>query len=175
MHVGWPALTIADWCSLTVSVASLGIAIASTFIAKRSLTEAKLAREQGKGIAARAHDDWAQQKWFDLYFKVDQAYNALEQFQTKYLGCNPATLFPEQAKDYNQLMHIIREAHTMADVFPKNAAIDALFASTTFSNFWGDVLPKERLKSLADALELLREKALMDKSVLVRKTLTDQK
>jgi hypothetical protein len=72
MHVGWPTLTIADWCSLTVSVASLGIAIASTFIAKRSLTEAKLAREQGKEIADRAHDDWAQQKWFDLYFKVDQ-------------------------------------------------------------------------------------------------------
>jgi hypothetical protein len=164
-------LTIADWCSLTVSVASLITAIASTFIAKRSLTEAALAREQGKEIADRAHDDWAQQKWFDLYFKVDQAYNALEYFQTEYHGSNPAVQSKEQIKDYNQLMHVMREAHTMALVFPKNPTIDALFASTVFSNFWADALQEERLKDLFEALDLLRQKALMDPSVLVRKTL----
>lgn len=174
MHVVWPALTIADWCSLTVSVASLGIAIASTYIAKRSLTEAKLAREDAKEIADRAHDDWAQQKWFDLYFKADQAYNALEQFQTENHGCNTVIQSEEQLAGYNQLMHIMREAQTMAVVFPENPAIDALFASTKFSGFWGNALLKDRLTSLSDALELLRQKALMDPSVLVRKTLSDQ-
>jgi hypothetical protein len=152
--------------SLWVSIASLVIAIAATFIAWASLAESKLMTEQGKQTAARAHADWAQQKWFDLYFKADQAFNALEHFQTENQGCNTAALFPEQKEKYNQLIHIIREAHTMAVVFPKSAAIDALFASTKFSNFWGDVLPKERLKSLGDALELLRQKALMDQSVL---------
>jgi hypothetical protein len=160
-------VTIVDWCSLVISGASLVTAIASTFIAKGCLTEAELARKQGQQTADRAHADWAQQKWFDLYFKVDQAYNALERFQTANHGCNTATLFPEQAKEYNQLMHIIREAHTMAVVFPKNAAIDALFTSTKISNFWSDVLPKERLQSLSDALELLRQKALVDQSVLL--------
>jgi hypothetical protein len=108
---------------------------------------------------------WAQQKWFDLYFKADQAYNALERYQTVYQGSNPAMHSTGQMQDYNQLMHIFREAHTMAVVFPRNAATDALFANTKFSNF-DDAMSKERLKALADALELLREKALVNKSVL---------
>ena len=71
----------------------------------------------------------------------------------------------EQQRDHSQLMHSVREAHTMPVVFPKNVATDALFASTQFSNP-NDAFSKERLKALLDALELLRQRALVNKSVL---------
>jgi hypothetical protein len=118
-----------------------------------------------KQAVEQARLSWAQQKWFDLYFKADQAYNALEHYQTAYQGCNPAAPSAAQMNDHNQVMYLIREAYTMAVVFPKNEAIDALFANTNFSNPV-DALSKDRLKSLGDALELLRQRALVNKSVL---------
>ena len=100
-----------------------------------------------------------------LYFKADQAYNALDEYQALYKGCNPAICSPEQEKDHNELMDIFREACTMAAVFPKNPAIDALYDSVKFTNVT-DALSKERLKALSDALELLRQNALINVDVL---------
>jgi|HubBroStandDraft_6_1064221.scaffolds.fasta_scaffold00063_23 hypothetical protein len=110
-----------------------------------------------KQSVERARIDWAKQKWFDLYFKADQAYNALDEYQALYKGCNPAICSPEQEEDHNKLMNIFREACTMAAVFPVNAGTDALFKSVKFTNV-NDALSKERLKALSGALELLRQK-----------------
>jgi hypothetical protein len=118
-----------------------------------------------KQSVERARIDWARQKWFDLYFKADQAYNALEEYQALYQGCNPAICSPEQEKDHNKLMDIFREACTMAVVFPKNPAIDSFCDSVKFTNV-SDALSKERLEELSDALELLRQKALINRGVL---------
>ena len=70
-----------------------------------------------------------------------------------------------QMQDFNRLMHLFREVHTMALVFPKSEVTDALFASTQFNNII-EALSRDKLKVLMDALELLRQKALVDKDVL---------
>jgi hypothetical protein len=62
-------------------------------------------------------------------------------------------------------MHTFREACTMAAVFPKNPAIDTFFETVNFTNV-NDPLSKERLKALFNALELLRQKALVNSDVL---------
>lgn len=53
----------------------------------------------------------------------------------------------------------------MASVFPKNPAIDAFFHTVHFTSV-SDALSKERLKTLSDALELLRQRALVNNDVL---------
>lgn len=137
---------------------ALAIALWTLKVTQESLDFSRKALDQSRA-------NWAQQKWFDLYFKADQAYNALERYQTAYRGSNPAMPSPAQTNAHNQVMYLIREAYTMAVVFPKNEAIDALFASTNFSNPVY-ALSEERLKSLSDALELLRQKALVNNGVL---------
>jgi hypothetical protein len=126
-----------------------------------------------KQAVEHARMDWAQQKWFDLYFKADQAYNALEEYQALYQNCNPAICSAEQESDRNKLMDIFREACTMAAVFPKNSAIDALFQSVNFTNF-NDALSKDKLKALSDALELLRQNALINRDVLDIEAVTNK-
>jgi hypothetical protein len=118
-----------------------------------------------KQSVERARIDWAKEKWFDLYFKADQAYNALDEYQALHQGCNPAVCSPEQERDHNKLMDMFREACTMAAVFPKNPATDALFKSVNFTSV-NDALSKERLKVLSDALDLLRQNALVNSDVL---------
>ncbi len=128
----------------------------------------KLARDSlaiARKTVEHARMDWAQEKWFDLYLKAGRAYNGLEHYQAQYQGSSPLPQSPEQVRDLNQLMRLFYEAHTMALVFPKNAATEALFLSTRFKNA-ADVLSKEKTKALLDALELLRQKALVDRSVL---------
>lgn len=148
--IAFIALLVA-WWTLKLTRDSLKIAGDTLTITKQSVELARI--------------DWAKQKWFDLYFKADQAYNALEEYQALYRGCNPGICTLEQQKDHNKLMDILREACTMAAVFPKNRAIDALFQCINFTSVI-DALSKERLKTLSDALELLRQKALVDKDVL---------
>lgn len=154
------------------SLASLAVSIASAFIAKSALVQAKLAvEEQRRSVQEQklaneqAHADWAQRKWFDLYFKADQACNSLERFQATYEKANPATPSLEQMKDHNAIMYIFREVITMATVFPKNPVLDELFAAMDFK-IPGSALSKDRLKSLASALESLRQKALVNRRVL---------
>ncbi len=143
---------------ITLAFAALGIACWTLKVTIDSLRITKQSVE-------RARIDWARQKWFDLYFKADQAYNSLDEYQALYQYCNPAICSPEQERDRNKLMDIFREACTMAAVFPKNHAIDAFFECVRFSNV-NDALSKQRLKSLADALEQLRQKALVHKDIL---------
>jgi len=142
---------ILAFAALVIAVWTLKVTLDSLKVTKESIERARM--------------DWAKQKWFDLYFKADQAYNALEEYQALYQSCNPAICSPQQEKDHNRLMDIFREACTMAAVFPKNQAIDTLFKSVNFTTVT-DALSKDRLKILSDALELLRQKAFINADVL---------
>jgi hypothetical protein len=63
-------------------------------------------------------------------------------------------------------MFAMRTVNRMAVVFPKNSAIDGLFNSTAvFANPEG-ALSKDRLKQLLNAVEEIRQNALVDPTVL---------
>jgi hypothetical protein len=64
-----------------VAVASLAIAIASFVASCISAVIAGQSRNDAERIAERAHDEWAQQKWFDLYFATNSAYDAMDKLQ----------------------------------------------------------------------------------------------
>jgi len=154
------------------SLTSLAVSIASAFIAKSALEQAKLAvQEQTRSVQEQklaneqAHGDWAQRKWFDLYFKVEQACNALENYQAIYQHGNPATPSAQQYIDAKRVTFLFREAGAMALVFPKNEVVDKLLETVKFSSVT-DMAQPMRLKAISDALEMLRQKALVDRRVL---------
>ena len=70
-----------DWTMLRLSIASLVVAVVSFAAALISAAIANWSRKDAKSIAERAHDEWAQQKWFDLYFSTNSAYDAMEKLQ----------------------------------------------------------------------------------------------
>lgn len=148
-----------------VSIASLLISIGSLVIAGSSLRQAKLAIQEQKQGNAQTHMDWAQRKWYDLYFKAEQARTALEEYQAAYGLANLATPSVQQMRDHNRIMSMFRELIAIGTVFPKNPALDELFGTMDFS-IPSSALSKERLTALADAIELLRQKALVNKRVL---------
>ena len=161
-----------DWTTLSLSIASLVVAIASFVASLASAAIANSARKDAKSIADRAHDEWAQQKWFDLYFSTNSAYDAMDKLQAdcvfqgnrliSFRGGN----YPDRA---DEVIRLFREIQAMAMVFPKCAAIDMLCAATSgFANDHGDLLSKKRLKKLMDAMNEIREKALVNASVFER-------
>ena len=160
-----------EWTTF-VSIASLVVAIASLIASLVSAAIANGARKDAGRIAERAHDEWAQQKWFDLYFSTNSAYDAMEKLQAdsvvqkcgiiNILGGN----YPDRA---NEVIRLFREIQAMAMVFPKCTAIDMLCAATSgFVDDPSEMLSKQRLKNLMDAMNEIREKALVDASVLTR-------
>jgi hypothetical protein len=70
-----------DWMTLRLSIASLVVAIVSFVSSLVSAAIANRSMKDAKRIADRAHDEWAQQKWFDLYFSANSAYDAMEKLQ----------------------------------------------------------------------------------------------
>lgn len=168
------SLTLSDWvavANLVVAVVAILVAIRALSVARQTMKDAQHMMKASEEVWNQQKEDWRQQKWFDLYFKADQAYNAWEHYQTVYQDFNPDELSEEQQKQHNHLMHVIRELHTMVGVFPKNNATDALVVSTQFGgdpySHLAELLSKDRLNALLDALELLREKALVNENVLV--------
>jgi hypothetical protein len=130
------------------------------------------ARKDAGRIAERAHDEWAQQKWFDLYFSTNSAYDAMEKLQADSFVQKNGTInihggsYPDR---YNEVINLFRAIQAMAMVFPRCAAIDTLCAATSgFVDDPREMLKKQRLKNLMDAMNDIREKALVDSSVLVR-------
>jgi hypothetical protein len=145
-----------DSISLAVAIASLLAAGAAAWVARSSLSQAKQ-------VADRDKKDWKQRKWFDLYFKAGEAYDALDRFQTMYpSGWNTV----EFERDWNDLIRTVRSVHTMALVFPKNPAIDAFLSATGEFKDPKEALSKDRLAKIFDAVEGLRQNALVDPSVL---------
>jgi hypothetical protein len=159
-----------DSISLQVSIASLAVAGASLLISVAATWIAASSLSQAKRVANRDLTDWRQRKWFDLYFKADEAYDALEAFQIKYQDGVPTSDEEQWARfsnDWNELMDLFRRVHSMAVVFPKNAVIDGLLlSSAVFSNV-GEGLSKERLKRVFHSVQNMRDQALiMDSAIL---------
>ncbi len=162
-----------DWTILRLSIASLVVAIVSFAAALTSAAIANWSRKDAKRIAERAHDEWAQQKWFDLYFSTNSAYDAMEKLQAdcnvqngRLISIRGGGNYPDRA---NEVIRLFREIQAMAMVFPRCTAIDMLCAATSgFVDDQEGMLDKQRLKNLMNAMNDIREKALVDASVLTR-------
>ena len=152
---------------LWVAVSSLAVATAALFVAVAANQIAKSSLSLAKQVADRDQRDWRQRKWFDLYFKTNQAYDSLERFQALYevMPLDSSGL-EECRRDWNTLMFLIRELHAMAVVFPKNAAIDELFASTAVFKNPEEALSKARLEKIGKATDAIRQQALVEPAVL---------
>jgi hypothetical protein len=155
-----------------VSIASLSVALASFVASLVSVAIAKGARKDAESIAEHAHDEWAQQKWFDLYFSANSVYDAMEKLQADSTVQKSGTIninggnYPDRA---NEVIRLFREIQAMAMVFPRCTAIDALCAATSgFVDDPNEMLSKQRLDALMNAMNGIREKALVDASVLAR-------
>ena len=150
----------ADSISLAVSIASLLAAVAATWIAQSSLSQAKR-------VADRDQKDWKQRKWFDLYFKADEAYDALERFQALYPSTSsPGWGTPDWQRESHSLMRVMRTLHRIAVVFPPNPAIQALFDATAVFKSMDEATSKARLSKILDAVEGIRQNASVETTVL---------
>jgi len=149
-------LSALDW----VAISALFIAVWSFVIARKTLKDAE--------------EFWKQQKWFDLYAKADEAYDTFDKYRSKYKGLNRPEFLVDHAANWNELMFLIRRVHSMAMVFPKHNAIDKLVTATTF-NTPEDAFQDERLKLLFDAVQDMREMAVLDPSILEIRKRTRQR
>ena len=68
--------------------------------------------------------------------------------------------------DWNKLIFMLREVHSMAVVFPKAPELNALFTATAVFKENVEASSKDRLKAVFDAVEGLRTKARVDPTVL---------
>lgn len=143
--------------SLCVAIASFLASVAAALIARSSLSQAKQ-------VADRDRRDWKQRKWFDLYFKANEVHDSLDRFQTLYDDATPCTA--EFQKDWNNLMFLIRQVHAMALVFPRNLATDELLSCTAAFKDRAEALSKSRLAKVFNAVEGVRQRALVDPTVL---------
>jgi len=158
-------LPLRDFLSLWIGAASFMVALASLFGAMAAYRVAKSALSQAILVAEREQRDWRQRKWFDLYFKTNEAYDALERFKVMYESSLSQAWNAQQAIDWNNVMELFREAGAMAVVFPKNDAIDKLFAAVKLTNPQ-EAISKGRLNQIQDAMEAIRQKALVEPTVL---------
>lgn len=99
-----------------------------------------------------------------MYLEAERFSNLIEHFQTVFDRPLQTREFETHAND---VAYAGRHMLTHAGVFPQNAAIDAVFGCI---RKWPlspqNLLSKQMLAEYADAIELLREKALVDPSIL---------
>ena len=145
--------------SILLSVASLLLSLAATFIARSSLSQARQ-------VADREKRDWKQRKWYDLYFQLSETYDFFDWFQTEYKSTNPASWGDQEIRDWNRLMNLFRKVHTTAMVFPPNPVIDKLVLATAVFSDKLEALSDNRLKSVLDVMDDVRMEALVDPGVL---------
>ncbi len=146
--------------TLAVTIASLAVSVVAVLVAKSSLSQAKQ-------VADRDQKDWKQRKWFDVYFKADEAYDALDRFQVLYPSPSSAGWnTPEWERESHDLMRIMRTVNRIALVFPQNPEIKALFDATAAFKNMAEATSKARLNRIGDAVEGLRQRSLLDPSIL---------
>jgi hypothetical protein len=145
--------------STLLSVASLLLSLAATFIAGSSLSQARR-------VANRDRQDWRQRRWFDLYFQLSETYDFFDWFQTEYKSTNPSSWGDIEIRDWNRLMNLFRRVHTTAMVFPPNPVIDKLVLATAVFSDQQESLSDNRLKSVLDVMDDVRMEALVDRGVL---------
>lgn len=164
--VSLASVALSLW-AIFIARSSLGTAEASLRVAENTLQQGEEALRQAERVADRERRDWKQRKWFDLYFKANEIYDQLDHFQAKH-SSKPASAWgaPELQNEFANLLLEVRRLHSMAAVFPKDPAVDALFKSTVAFHGLNEVFMHDRLRPIADAVEGLRQKALVDTSVL---------
>jgi hypothetical protein len=145
--------------SILLSVASLLLSLAATFIAGSSLSQARQ-------VADRDKRDWKQRKWYDLYFQLSETYDFFDWFQTEYKSTNPDFWGDTEVRDWNRLMSLFRKVHTTAMVFPPNPVIDKLVLATAVFSDKLEALSDNRLKNVLDVMDDVRMEALVDRGVL---------
>jgi hypothetical protein len=191
LHIAEVSLAVAflsGVASVILSSMSLKAARSANQISEKSLNEAKTARDlsaeslnqaktstelaaeslrQTKEIADRELADWRQSKWFDLYFRASEMRDTLEHFQKIHLRNAEYWDSEPLASDYNRFIFLNRKCQTMVAVFPKNPAIDKLAAAAAAFRDREEVFSTERLKLIQDAVEGIRELALLHPTVLL--------
>lgn len=148
-------MSLSDWVAVTnlvVAVVALVVSGVAMYIALRTMNDAE--------------EDWKQRKWYDLYFAAAQPYDLLDQFRKVYPR-NVGTL--EKNRAWNDAMMSLRQSHALATAFPKTDVIDAFFSASDFSNP-DYAFDDERMRKLGDAVEGLRQKALLKPIVLEQRT-----
>ncbi len=162
--------------SLLVAVASCIASIAAAVYAKLSVSKAddaiaEAARssdqslDQAQRVARREHDEWAQRKWFELYSKAAEVLDALDYFRHKYPNAEYKRGTEERARDWSAMMLKVRATGRMAFVFPKHPAVIGFTDACRFRDS-GNALTDEYYQEMFQAVEALREKALINFSVL---------
>jgi hypothetical protein len=152
--------------ALIVSIASLLAAFASVYIAQQSEVVSQQSLDQAQKVSDRDQENWRQRTWFDLYLKASEAYDFFDMFQAKYKSGHSFHVNVENPSDWNHLMALMRQTHAMAAVFPKNNVIDELFASTAVFKNQSEALSPERLTKIFNAVQNLRDQALLHVNVL---------
>ena len=142
--------------SLVVALASLAVAVVATRIAKSSLTCTRQ-------IADRDERIWAQRQWFDLLLKAEHARNLWERIQSVYEGPLRTSEFE---RDSHDLILAMRETLTYASVIPVNPAVDAFFNCVVKFKQGEGMFSQELLSEMINAVDGLRERALVHPSVL---------
>ncbi len=121
---------------------------------------------QAKQVAERDRRDREQGRWFNLYFNASKFYDFLDRFQKQYATLPEPLLSNREArKDFDELMFLIRRVHSVAAVFLKNRVTDELFASTAVFSNPQEALSPDRLRKISDAVESVRQMALIDPPV----------
>jgi hypothetical protein len=198
LHIAEVSLLVAflsSVASLVLSMMSLKAAQSANQISEKSLNEAKTARDlaaeslnqakaskelaaqslrQASDVAERQLTDWRQSKWLELYFRASEVCDTLERFQKIHKPHTGEDRHSQPlASDYNDFISLNRRCMAMAVVFPKNDAVDKLFkAMAAFKNF-DEIYSTERLQSIADAVQDVRELALLHPAVLLPETLEE--
>jgi hypothetical protein len=178
LHVAEISLVVAflsGVASVILSRMSLKAARSANQISEKSLTEAVTARDlaaeslrQAKDVAERELADWRQSKWLELYFRASEMCDALEHFQKVHKPEFGEYRYSEpMASDYNRFIFLNRKCLTMAVVFPKNDAVDKLAVAAAAFREWEEIFSKERLKVIAEAVQDIRELALLHPTVLL--------
>jgi hypothetical protein len=143
-----------------IALASLGISVAATRIARSSLLQAKQ-------VADQELRNWRQMKWFDLYFLASELSSLVEHFQALFGNMVPDGNWPIAAdQKFNDLVFQARRVASMALVFPKSPAIDGLIEALKPLGQRAGVLSKNSLAKLADAVENVRRNSLVHAAIL---------
>lgn len=176
------ASVIISWMSVQaarsanqVSEKSLDEARTARDLSAESLSQAKISTELAaqslratEEVAERELADWRQSKWFELYFRASEMCDTLERFQKMHKPDAKEYRYSEPiASDYNDFIFLNRKCLAMAAVFPKNDAVDKLAAASAAFKNYEEVFSEERLGLIADAVQDIRELALLHPAVLL--------
>jgi hypothetical protein len=162
-----PATDYIGLISLLVAVASCIASFAAAVFAKHSVAQAGQAIAQSERVAQREHDEWMQRKWYELYFKAAEALDSLDYFRTKYRNAEYKMGTEDRVEDWGEMMFQVRAAGRMAFVFPQDPVVTAFTASAAGFRNSQSAISEEHYKKMDEAVEGLRQKALLNPSVLL--------